>query len=365
MRATRRSAPRRSQSVLDRKETALPPAASTGLAPVTASEVRAAQALWAARSRRSARRTSTRATSSAPRARRRARCTRAATRTCSSSRPRRARSVPPDGGEAMSYFVGANAVDSGGIAEDGGFAINGGKGWSEVVFDNHQIELNGETAIAMGTYDFTCATTGDVSTVEYTFGYKRCDDGKVRIFLHHSSVPYTAPAPSFGGVSEAEVLEVQKKWAGATQVDLGGAQEEGRLRRRGGRGGGRAVRVRPHRRALQADQGARGHVPPDGGGGDVVPSGPTRSTRASPRTAASRSTAARAGSRRVQEPQDRRSWGTSRSRWARTTSRARRRATCRRSSTRSATSAARTTRSASSSTTRRCRTRRRRRAPAA
>ena len=77
----------------------------------------------------------------------------------------------------------------------------------------------------MGTYYFTCATTGDVSRVEYiferaphvcmhmcifmcilrcmayiqvsrveyTFGYKRSDDdGKPRIFLHHSSVPYKA-----------------------------------------------------------------------------------------------------------------------------------------------------------------------------
>merc|ERR1719238_2274104 len=66
--------------------------------------------------------------------------------------------------------------------EKGGFAINGGKGWSEVVFDNHQIDLNGETAIAMGNYYFTCATTGGKTKVEYTFGYKRCDDGKVRIF---------------------------------------------------------------------------------------------------------------------------------------------------------------------------------------
>ena len=76
--------------------------------------------------------------------------------------------------------------------EDAGFAINGGKGWKEVVFDNHQIELNADTAVAMGSYDFTCATTGDVATVEYTFGYKRNDDGKARIFLHHSSVPYEA-----------------------------------------------------------------------------------------------------------------------------------------------------------------------------
>ena len=42
----------------------------------------------------------------------------------------------------------------------------------------------------MGSYDFTDATSGDVVTVEYTFGYKRCADGKPRIYLHHSSVPY-------------------------------------------------------------------------------------------------------------------------------------------------------------------------------
>merc|ERR1711920_840854 len=97
----------------------------------------------------------------------------------------------PKAEEAMSYFVGCKAVDNG-YAEDGGFAINGGKGWSECVYDNHQIELKGDVAIAMGNYVFTCATTGETSKVEYTFGYQRCDDGKVRIFLHHSSVPYAA-----------------------------------------------------------------------------------------------------------------------------------------------------------------------------
>ena len=40
----------------------------------------------------------------------------------------------------------------------------------------------------MGTYEFTCATTGEFQ-VEY-FGYKRNPDGKVRICLHHSSIPY-------------------------------------------------------------------------------------------------------------------------------------------------------------------------------
>ena len=83
----------------------------------------------------------------------------------------------PTGTEAMSYFVGGNVVD-GGYDEDGGFAINGGKGWKSCVYDNHKVELKGGLGIAMGNYYFTCATTGDVSKVEYTFGYKRCADGR-------------------------------------------------------------------------------------------------------------------------------------------------------------------------------------------
>merc|ERR1711998_593356 len=123
----------------------------------------------------------------------------------------------PTGEEAMSYFVGADNFEGSEKfkGEDAGFAINGGKGWSNVVFTNHQIDLNGPTAVAMGTYDFTCATTGDVSTVEYTFGYKRCEDGKPRIFLHHSSVPYSAaPAP----ITEAEVLACQDGWVNAIKT---------------------------------------------------------------------------------------------------------------------------------------------------
>merc|ERR1719238_1055197 len=119
--------------------------------------------------------------------------------------------------DAMSYFVGAEAVSTGGIPEDGGFAINGGKGWKSVRFDNHSVELLGNAAIAMGNYYFTCATTGDVAKVEYTFGYKKCADGKLRIFLHHSSVPYAAgsAAPAPGALSEADVIECQAAWADA------------------------------------------------------------------------------------------------------------------------------------------------------
>merc|ERR1712087_289644 len=111
----------------------------------------------------------------------------------------------PTAQEAMSYFVGGKAVD-GGYEEDAGFAINGGKGWADCVYDNHQIDLQGGIGLAMGNYVFTCATTGDKSKVEYTFGYKRCDDGKVRIVLHHSSVPYLQASGKTSSIPAPDAL---------------------------------------------------------------------------------------------------------------------------------------------------------------
>ena len=133
-------------------------------------------------------------------------------------KPTRATNNPfrPTGEDAMAYFVGAEAMKNDKFkvraslasllrpsrlslsrahppiatqGEDGGFAINGGQGWSEVVFRNHQIDCNGNTAIAMGDYLFTNATTGDKGRVEYTFGYKKNDDGKMRIFLCAPPLP--------------------------------------------------------------------------------------------------------------------------------------------------------------------------------
>merc|ERR1711972_441527 len=101
----------------------------------------------------------------------------------------------PTAEDAMSYFVGHKDVE-GGHTEDAGFAINGGKGWSDVVFNNHQIELVGKVAFAMGNHYFTSAADGSVTKVEYTFGYKKNDDGKLRIFLHHSSVPFSPSTPA-------------------------------------------------------------------------------------------------------------------------------------------------------------------------
>jgi len=123
----------------------------------------------------------------------------------------------PMAAQAMSYFVGGKAVDDG-IEEDAGFAINGGKGWSDVVFDNHQIEINGPVAIAMGNYYFTSAEDGSKTKVEYTFGYKKNEDGKLRIFLHHSSVPFNPPSGQSSAVTEDEVREVQAAWANAIKT---------------------------------------------------------------------------------------------------------------------------------------------------
>lgn len=84
--------------------------------------------------------------------------------------------------KALSYFIGKNGVCS----EDLGFAI---LDWVEISFKNHQIVLQKQTAWAMGHYFFK-NSQGETTQVEYTFGYRRGEDQKIKIFLHHSSIPF-------------------------------------------------------------------------------------------------------------------------------------------------------------------------------
>ena len=49
----------------------------------------------------------------------------------------------PNANRARSYFVAAKAM-SDGTSKDGGFAVNGGKGWFKVVVDNHQTDCHGK-----------------------------------------------------------------------------------------------------------------------------------------------------------------------------------------------------------------------------
>lgn len=83
--------------------------------------------------------------------------------------------------EAHSYFVG------GIVEEDKGFAL---QPWSAVRFENADILLDDDSALAMGHYYFTDAESGDEVKVEYAFGYFKDEEGTVRIHLHHSSLPY-------------------------------------------------------------------------------------------------------------------------------------------------------------------------------
>ena len=82
---------------------------------------------------------------------------------------------------ALSYFVATNNA-----SEDKGFAI---KGWTAVRFENVDIFVDANVGMAMGNYFFT-TPEGDEVKVEYSFGYILDAEGRVRINLHHSSMPY-------------------------------------------------------------------------------------------------------------------------------------------------------------------------------
>jgi hypothetical protein len=84
--------------------------------------------------------------------------------------------------EALSYFIaGYNRA----CEEDQGFAL---QPWTQVRFENSNILLEENRAIAMGNYFFT-DPQGNEAKVEYTFGYFKQGD-TLKIDLHHSSFPY-------------------------------------------------------------------------------------------------------------------------------------------------------------------------------
>ena len=87
--------------------------------------------------------------------------------------------------EAVSYFV------TGDVEEDKGFAL---QPWSKVEFENADITLGCNYAVAMGNYFFTDANTKKKTTVEYTFGYLKNKEGKLLINVHHSSLPFNPPS---------------------------------------------------------------------------------------------------------------------------------------------------------------------------
>ena len=82
--------------------------------------------------------------------------------------------------EALSYFV------KGIVSEDKGFAL---APYTKVRFENEDVVIRCDSALAMGNYYFT-TTEGNEIKVEYSFGYITDNNGKLKINLHHSSLPY-------------------------------------------------------------------------------------------------------------------------------------------------------------------------------
>lgn len=87
---------------------------------------------------------------------------------------------------ALSYFVGGNPD----FPEDHGFAL---QHLEAVRFKPAGTQLYGVYAVSLGHYFFQ-PRKGDELKVEFTFGYIRDDEGRLRITLHHSALPYS-PAP--------------------------------------------------------------------------------------------------------------------------------------------------------------------------
>lgn len=117
----------------------------------------------------------------------------------------------------VSSFVGGNEE----FPEDTGFAI-GPVRWDAIRFDNVGFSVEGSQALAMGHYHFRDSFTGNESALEYTFGYFRDEDGKLRINFHFSSAPYRNHSNQTNSDDiTAEQVKAALKTFGDTVVDIG------------------------------------------------------------------------------------------------------------------------------------------------
>jgi hypothetical protein len=67
------------------------------------------------------------------------------------------------------------------------------KRWVEVTYDNNAaengIQIHGDIAITMGNVNLTGAN-GEKVTVDKTFVFRKCPDGKLRLIVHKSALPF-------------------------------------------------------------------------------------------------------------------------------------------------------------------------------
>lgn len=87
---------------------------------------------------------------------------------------------------ALAYFIGQNKN----YPNDKGFAL---KGWEKYEYKNAAVYINGDLALTTGHVMLT-DKYGKLTVVDKTWGFKKDSQGKVKIVLHHSSLPYV-PEP--------------------------------------------------------------------------------------------------------------------------------------------------------------------------
>ena len=94
-----------------------------------------------------------------------------------------AKTFRTDRAGTLSYFIGHNPD----FPQDTGFGL---KSWREVSSQTSSVFVEGEVAMWMGWVTFT-DRNGDTVKVDKSFGYRRAADGRLKLVLHHSSLPYT------------------------------------------------------------------------------------------------------------------------------------------------------------------------------
>lgn len=83
---------------------------------------------------------------------------------------------------ALAYFVGGDPA----FPKDEGFAL---KGWTRCDVSNSAVFIAGDSASTQGHVSFT-GKDGKITTVDKTWSYVKDDAGRLRIVVHHSSLPY-------------------------------------------------------------------------------------------------------------------------------------------------------------------------------
>jgi len=84
---------------------------------------------------------------------------------------------------ALAYFVGGDTN----FPNDTGFALNG---WRNVAIQNAAVFIAGDVASTMGNVTLT-DRNGRATTVDKTWKFKKDDNGRLRIVVHHSSLPHS------------------------------------------------------------------------------------------------------------------------------------------------------------------------------